>query len=79
MPRAFWIRSMPRVTLPFREQKVWRFLRDQIRFVGMHDGLVEGHPSKRLARLNDFVEIAVLAFAQSDRFRGAQIVAHEFR
>ena len=35
------------------------------------------HPKGR-ARLNDFVEAAVLAFAERDRFRGAQIVAHNF-
>ena len=70
---------MPRVTRPLREAKS-RAVSSVISsgFVSVQNRLVEGHPAEGRAGFDDFVEAAVLAFAERDRFSGAQIVPHDF-
>src|SRR5205085_5143235 len=54
------------------------FLAEHAVLVGVEDRLIERHPAERGARFDDFVETAVFALAQSDRFLGAQIMAKNF-
>ena len=80
MPRAFWMRSIPRVTWPLlRGEQAGRLFADHARFVGVQDRLVEGRPAEGRTRLDDFVEAAILGFAERNGFAGAQIVPHDFR
>src|SRR5438874_7827297 len=55
-----------------------RLFADQFLLVGAENRLIECHPAKWRAGFNDFVEAAVLAFADRDRFLGTQVVTHDF-
>ena len=73
------MRSIPRVILAFaRGEKPRGFFGDEIALVGVQNRLIERHPAEGRTGFDDFVEAAVFAFAERDRFPRAQVVAHDF-
>src|SRR5215213_9412368 len=54
------------------------FSRNQFLLESIQNALIEGHPAEGGAGLDDLVETAVVTFAQSNGFLGAQVVAQNF-
>ena len=71
---------MPRVTLPLRDanNRAVSSVMQSLSYALRIDWSNVIQPKGR-ARLDDFVETAVFAFADRDRFAGAEIVAQNFR
>src|SRR5262249_16304181 len=52
------------------------FFSDQIILISVQNRLIESHPAILCAGLDNFIEVAVSAFTERDRFLGSQIVPH---